>query len=262
MTHVQCGRAAHKWICYHGAPRGVRRRIRLMQRPGRGFRGESAGAAGSRRPAGTGRTATARSTRAGRGGLVGRRTVWPTDGPLGSGAATAGALVRRLVHASLRMRRQTSTPACGRGGRANSAPGSRLAQAGATAAVRVGRGGWANSAPGSRLARAGATAAVHAPRENRRAVAYQPESQVQPPGPGHAREDRTRFGAQQEAKAYLMDSQLAWRDLAAKRLRACHEIPPALSWRWHDEAPYGDTQLRERCAQAGLFSVTVVSDYS
>jgi hypothetical protein len=221
--HLQRGRAAHKWICYHGAPRGVRRRTWLMQRPGRGLSGESAGPAVSRPAAGTGRTATARSTRAAAAGSWGgpRRGSrgGSRGGSVGSGAATAGVLVRRLVHASLRMRGQTSTPACGWGGEANSAPGSRLARASATAAVR-------------------------APRENQRAVAYQPESQVQPPGPGHAREDRTRFGAQQEAKAHLMDSQLAWRDLAAKRLRACHEIPPALSLRWHDEAPYGDTQLR------------------
>ena len=225
---MQRVRAAHKWICYHGAPRGVRRRIPLMQRPG-----DSEGnqpARRSRRAAGTGRTATAPSTRAAAAGSTRAATAGSTraaaagstraaaagswggarcgvqGGSLGSSAATAGALVRRLVHASLRMRGQTSTPACG-------------------------RGGGANSAPSSRLARAGPTAAVRAPRENRRAVAYRPESQAQPPGPGHDREDRTRFGAQQEAKAHLMDSQLAWRDLAAKRLRACHEIPPALSLR-------------------------------
>jgi len=152
--------------------------------------------------AGTGRTATARPTQAAAAGSCGGSR----GGSRGSRAATAGALVRRLVHASLRMRGQTSTPACG-------------------------SDGGVNSAPGSRLARAGPTAAVRATRENRRAVASQPESQVQPPGPGQAREDRTRFGARQEAKAHLMDSQLAWRDLAAKRLRACHEIPPALSLR-------------------------------
>jgi hypothetical protein len=156
--------------------------------------------------AGTGRTATARPTQAAAAGSCGGPRGGSRGGSRGSRAATAGALVRRLVHASLRMRGQTSTPACG-------------------------SDGGVNSAPGSRLARAGPTAAVRATRENRRAVASQPESQVQPPGPGQAREDRTRFGAQQEAKAHLMDSQLAWRDLAAKRLRACHEIPPALSLR-------------------------------
>jgi hypothetical protein len=212
---------------------------------GRGFSGDSAGAAVSRRAAGTGRTATAPSPRPAAAGSWGGARCGPRGGSLGSGAATAGALVRRLVHASLRMCGQTSTPACGRGGGANSAPGSRPVPAGPTAAVRAGRGGGANSAPGSRPARAGpAAAAVRAPRENWRAVAHQPESQVPSPGPGHAPEDRTRFGSRQEAKAYLMDSQLAWRDLAAKRLRACHEIPPALSLRWHDEVPYGDTQLR------------------
>ena len=233
---MQCVRAAHKWICYHGAPRGVRRRIPLMQRPGdsegnqparrlaarrgragrprrprrgqprrarrgqprRARRGQPQRARRGQPRHGSTRTAPARSWGGARCGAQG--------GSPGSSAATAGALVRRLVHASLRVRGQTSTPACG-------------------------RGGGANSAPSSRLARAGPTAAVRAPRENRRAVAYRPESQAQPSGPGHAREDRTRFGAQQEAKAHLMDSQLAWRDLAAKRLRACHEIPPALSLR-------------------------------
>jgi hypothetical protein len=184
------------------------------------FRRESAGAAVSPPAAGTGRRATVPSTRAAAAGSTRAAAAGSTRaaaagswggarygaryGSLGSSAAMAGALVRRLVHASLRMRGRTSTLACG-------------------------RGGGANSAPSSRLARADPTAAVRAPREKRRAVAYRPESQAQPPGPGPAREDRTRFGAQQEAKTHLMDSQLAWRDLVAKRLRACHEIPPALS---------------------------------
>ncbi len=172
---MQCGRAAHKWICYHGAPRGVRRRIRLMQRPGRGIQrgisrpgglaargGDGAGAAVSARVAGTGRTATARSTRRAIAGSWCGARCSPQGGSPDSAAAAAGALVHHLVHASLRMRGQTSTPACG-------------------------RGGVANSADGSRLARAGRTAVVRALRENRRAVAYQPESQVQPPGRGHAR---------------------------------------------------------------------------
>jgi hypothetical protein len=209
-----------------------------------GSSGGSAGTAVSRRAAGTGRAAAVGSrggapcgprgsARCGPRGSAqcgprGSAPCGPQGSALGSGAATAGAVARRFVHPSVRMRGRASTPAWGRA-------------SGATSPL------------GPRKARAGAKAAVRAPRANRRAVAGQPESHDRPPGTGHTRPDRTCFGAQQEANAYLTDSQVAWRDLAAKRLRACHEIPPALSLRWHDEAPYGVTQLRLRCAPAGRF---------
>ena len=224
------------------------------------FRRESAGAAACR-AAGTGRTATAPSTRTAAARPTRTAAARPTRTAAARPTRTAAARPTRTAAA-----RPTRTAQRARRGQPQPADAdSPSALMGRRTVWRSGwltglqcRDGWRIGAPSRprqptyarpdvhtsvRQGRRGKlgtlvpagpgrpTAAVRAPRENRRAVAYRPESQAQPSGPEHAREDRTRFGAQQEAKAHLMDSQLAWRDLAAKRLRACHEIPPALSLR-------------------------------